>query len=538
MELKKRTNLDKFGAEWAIQTDEAKAKRVATNREKFGADHHLQTDESLAKLRATNLERYGVEYPGQSEESKAAARATNLERYGVENPFQSEEAKAKIRATTEERYGVPNAMQSDEVKAKVKATNLERYGVANPFQADTVQEKIRKTNLDRLGVAYPAQAPEVKAKIRATNIERYGVGVPFQSEAVKAKSKETLLATLGVEFPSQSPEVRAKGRKTLAKNLSEGMLSGRGRISKLNRDFAASLEARFGLTTRLEVAAGDCSFDLGIEGTNLVIELNPTVTHNADVALACLLESCALPCVSHKPLPADYHYRRALVARDHGLRLLQFYGWDTNEAALNLLAGKLEPGFTKLSARKLSLRTLSSTEANKFLGAAHFQGGVRGQKFCYGLTNGEELIAVATFGAARFGAKADYEFLRYAVKSGFIVHGGAHRLFKAFLADANPTSVVSYISFDHTTSPAFLGSIGFRELSPTGPSLVWHNPKTNKRVTHTSLLAQGADRLLGTSYGSREESGLDNEAIMGLEGYLRVFTAGNRSFRWDAEPEV
>ena len=77
-----------------------------------------------------------------------------------------------------------------------------------------------------------------------------------------------------------------------------------------------------------------------------------------------------------------------------------------------------------------------------------------------------------------------------------------------------------------------LNHCGSQELKPTGPALVWS--KGDESVPETSLLRLGADRLLGTSYGSREESGLDNHGIMLTEGWLPVWTAGNRVFTWTA----
>jgi hypothetical protein len=72
----------------------------------------------MEKLKSTNLERYGVEYTLQSEEVREKSRATNLERFGVEYPGQSEEVKEKIKATNLERYGVEHVLQNLEIMEK------------------------------------------------------------------------------------------------------------------------------------------------------------------------------------------------------------------------------------------------------------------------------------------------------------------------------------------------------------------------------------------------------------------------------------
>lgn len=529
MELKKKTNLEKFGSEWAMQTDAAKAKRRATSVERYGVEHHLQSEESLAKLRATNLERYGVEYIGQSDEAKSKIKVTNLERYGAESPFQSEELMEKVKARNLELYGVEYGPQRESVKAKIKATNLERYGSENPFQSEEIMAKVRARNLELYGVENSVQRPDVIAKIQETNLERYGSTTPLQAEEVKAKIRETNLRRRGFEYPSQDPEVRAKGRVTFFEGLASGRNVRTGRVSKLNKQFAEALRDRFDTEVLLEAARGDFSFDLAVPERNLFIELNPSFTHNADRSLGCIMGSCSDDC-GHPGIPRDYHQKRAIFARDNGLKLVQIYDWDVDPIT-TLLEGKIEGGFRKLSAKKLRLAKIEQRIANKFLKVTHSQGGLKGQTHCYGLFLDEELVAVATFGKSRFGSSAEYEFLRYAVARKTVIHGGSSRLFKGFVSDAQPTSVVSYVNFDHSTGPSFLSGLSFEEVSPTAPALVWS--KKDLRIASTSLLMQGADRLLGTSYGSREESGLNNEDIMRAEKWTRVYTSGNRVFLWN-----
>lgn len=550
-ELKKRTNIEKFGSEWAIQSDDAKEKRKATNIERYGAEHHLQTDASMAKLRATNLERYGVEFAGQSEEAKAKIRETNLERYGAENPFQSPEIQAAIRARNLELYGVEHSSQRQDVLEAIRRTNLERFGVENPFQSEELMAKVRERNLELYGVEHSSQRDDVKAKIRATNLKRYGDEVAVRSEAVRARIRETNLERYGYEYPIGSPEILEKVNATnlirygvrrplqnaeiqarAAATIAEGLASGRiqlsQRVSKLNRSFADALTETFGVTVELEVSREGHSFDLYIPEKSLFIELNPTVSHNADRSYGCMVGGHDPDC-GHTGTDRSYHQKRALFARDNGLKLVQIYDWDIDPLT-RLLDGKLRTGFENFSARKLKLESIDQKTANRFLKLTHSQGGLKGQTFCYGLYDGDRLIAVATFGASRFGASSQYEFLRYAVAQGTVVHGGAGKLFERFLSDAQPTSVISYVDFDHSTGPSFLSGLGFVEGNPTAPALVWS--KKDRRVASTSLLMRGADVLLGTSYGSREESGMNNEDIMRAEGWLRVHTSGNRVFLW------
>ena len=228
---------------------------------------------------------------------------------------------------------------------------------------------------------------------------------------------------------------------------------------------------------------------------------------------------------------ADNPYLRARAATKAGIRLKQIYPWDSAETIDRLLSFESANIERKLSARKLEVREISKKSEREFLDANHVQGFVRGSKWARGLFMGDELLAVATFGPSRFRKGYEYEFLRYAVKKGVIIRGGAPRLMKRFVSDVNPKSVLSYVDYAHTTGDTFLPSCGFVELKPSGGTIMWLH-KDGRYFTQSSIHRLGADRLLGTSYGPREVCGLNNEGIMKAEGFAAYRTAGNRVFEW------
>ena len=63
------------------------------------------------------------------------------------------------------------------------------------------------------------------------------------------------------------------------------------------------------------------------------------------------------------------------------------------------------------------------------------------------------------------------------MKPGVIIHGGQAVLMNEFIKDADPIRIISYLDYNHTTNRAtFMDALGYRELKPTGPSLIWSNP--------------------------------------------------------------
>lgn len=429
----------------------------------------------------------GAAYSHRSEGNKEKRKDNSLKKWGVEHPFQADEVKAKVEAGvagTAGRFGTEASRQA----------MLRTLGVENVGQ-------LRRREMQE---ANPMKTPEAKESFRKTMLERYGVESPLQVE-----------------------EFRLKAQKSRALNPAPG-----GRVSQVNLSWQRELSGLTGRAWGLEQLVDTSAFDLGLPEAGIYLDIHPTITHNGHLSYACIIKKCTLPCQEHKPLPRSYHFDRAQVARKAGVRLLQFYDWDDRAAMQALIYEKLRKDVRKISARKCLLTPLRKNEANRFLKLHHIQGPARGVVEAFGLFQDEELLAVATFSRARFNAKADFEFLRYAVKGGVVLHGGAGKLFKAFIEKHPQASVVSYVDFNHSTGPSFLASLNFQEGKPTGPTTVWWSPMRKMKVPQTSLLMRGADRLLGTSYGSRAASGLDNESIMLLEGFLPVHTAGNRVFHW------
>ena len=125
----------------------------------------------LNKYKQTCLEKYGVEYAQQSNKVKDKAKQTCLEKYGVEHYTNRE----KSKQTCLEKYGVESNLNIPEVKEKIKQTCLEKYGVEFSAQADVVKEKIKQTCLKRYGVPNGGCSKESLEKIKQTCLKRYGV---------------------------------------------------------------------------------------------------------------------------------------------------------------------------------------------------------------------------------------------------------------------------------------------------------------------------------------------------------------------------
>ncbi len=166
------------------------------------------------RIKNTMVDKYGVEYAAQSQIFMDKMKETTLERFGVEHANQSEEIKEKIRQTNLETYGFEYGLQNKEVKDKRNKTNLEKYGGEHVTQSDIMKEKTKKTNLEKYGVENILQCEEIKDKIKQANLEKYGHEFYSQTHECQEKIKQTSLRKYGVEHPSQNQEIMEKQIKS------------------------------------------------------------------------------------------------------------------------------------------------------------------------------------------------------------------------------------------------------------------------------------------------------------------------------------
>lgn len=119
---------------------------------------------SLELRKRTNLERYGSECVGQVEQFKDKIKQTNIEIYGFEQPAQNQEVQNKTVQTNLERYGCKSTFQNKNVRQKYKETCLKRYGVENTMQCEDFKSAWKEKFKEKYNVENPSQVAEIQAK--------------------------------------------------------------------------------------------------------------------------------------------------------------------------------------------------------------------------------------------------------------------------------------------------------------------------------------------------------------------------------------
>lgn len=424
-------------------------------------------------------------------------KKTNLEKYGSENPMGNSEVRQKVKKTNLERYGTENPGASEKVKKKIKETFVENYGATSPWlNREFVEKKVRK-RAEEKGYEYPFQSEEVQDKVKKTNLEKYGREYIGGLPQFMDKISETTLKNYGVPYGC----------------LTENCISSQGKVvSEVNKKWADLL--------------GNCSFEKNIKGSSfdleyngILIEINPSYTHNST-------RGAKFGKFEAKPKAPQYHYLKTKLATDNGYRCINIWDWDDPDKILSLIKST----DTVLYARKGEIREVSIEESKEFLEKYHLQGFCRGQEIRLGLYFEGKLTQIMTFGSPRYNKNYQYELLRLC--STCKVVGGAEKLFSYFIEKYSPKSIISYCDLSKFTGKVYERLGFFIKRNP--PAKHWYNIKTKQHIRGSLLALQGADRLLGVSYGR----GTSNEEILISEGFVCIYDCGQAVYTIEFNQEV
>lgn len=496
----KNTIKERYGVDNVLKSKEIQDKIKHTNLSKYGVEYAIMSDTVRNKIKSTLLDKYGVDSTFKSKDIQDKIKNTNLERYGVSNVFSDKDTQDKIKNTNLSKYGVEYPMQSKDIQLKAKQTSLKIYGTEYPNQSITVRDKILDSTMEHLGVSYPSQSKDIRKKMQDTCIDRYGYKYAIQSDSIKDKIKDTCMKKYGVNWPCQTDNARFS--------------TGHSADSRPNLRFAKKLDLA-NISYDREFPLENYSYDFKIANSNILIEIDPTVTHNTVWS----------PFRNDNLITKDYHMIKSKLANKYNYRCIHIFDWDDIDKIIDLLSSKNRK---RIYARKCYVKLVPINVCNKYLNTYHLQGSCRGQDIMLGLYDNDtdSLVSLMSFGKPRYNKKYEYELLRYC--SSYNVIGGAEKLFKYFVRNYNPLNVISYCD-----NAKFKGNVysklGFVLSKINSPSCHWYNISNKKHYTNNFILQHGVDSILNTNYGK----GTNNGVILIENGYLPVYDCGQSTYVWN-----
>lgn len=487
------------------------------------------------------------------------------------------ERNKKSETTLMEKYGFKNASQVPAVKEKKKEAALRRYNVENVSQASEIIEKRKQTLVSHYGVDNPMRSEIVKNRLNSVIRDKYGVDNVFANKDIQKKIKKTLLEKYGVDNISKSPENRLKVAKTtmerfgvesvlaLPENQLKAAETNKNRISKVNKKWQKKLLDATGEEFAFEQQISTTAQFADLGWNNILIDINPTVTHNNTISFVHFTSMCKnLDCDkrSHAPREKDYHQKRALAAQENGKTLLQYFDWYDPEIFINIVRAKMKQADVKIYARNTVLKEIKQPVANRFLRDNHLMGASNKQTLCLGLFDKKtnDLVHVQTYGKARLNKNYEWEAIRSCSKIGYHIPGGFSKCDKYFFEKMDPQSVISYV--DLSISQGHTDSLfdGWRLLKINKPSAMWARMVADEAeiagsdqdvdvsdtlsndlplfVKDSTARRVSADRMLGFEVGEKyprfaeDGSKITNDFVMLSEGYVKMYDAGTMTFVW------
>lgn len=280
--------------------------------------------------------------------------------------------------------------------------------------------------------------------------------------------------------------------------------------SKPNENFYKLL-LKHGLTCEREFNLDYKSYDFKIGNT--LVEINPTITHN----------STFIPYGDYHGLDKNYHKNKTQLAVDNNYRCINIWDWDN----LELIIKQLLPR-ERIYARNCTIKEVTKYEAKDFLNKNHLQGYAK-DNIRIGLYYNDQLVSIMTFDKPRYNKNYQYELVRYC--STHNITGGAEKLFKNFLLQFNPESIISYCDLSKFKGDTYY-KLGFT-LKHISVSKHWYNIKTKQHITDNLLRQRGFDQLLGNQFGCFGK-GTDNQQLMLAHGFLDIYDCGQATFVYNS----
>ena len=502
-----KTNIDKFGHEWATKSDDIKTKIKDKFIENYGVDNPSKIKEVRDKAKETMLDRFGVEHAMQSDDIKNRFKEQFTEKYGVDNPSKIKEIRDKAKETMLDRFGVEHAMQNKSIQDKCKKTNIERYGVDCPLKSNDIREGINNTNVEKYGVDNPFKSKDIREKIKNTNIEKYGVDNPFKSDIIIEKIKQTNVERYGETHISKNSEYREKYKITSHPNYINYIDNGISLFScdkNENHNFEITIDNYIHRSKSNNPLCTICNpiGDLkSIKENELYLYIKDIYggeviqsyrdVFEIDIYLPELnigFEFNGLYWHSDSKKDKNYHLDKTNYFKDRDIRIIHIWedDWTFNrdiiKSQINNWLGLI---VDRIWARKCKVILINDTKIIKnFLNDNHIQGFVN-YTLAIGLYYNDELVSLMTFdhyeGRNKM-SENDWNLSRFCNKLDTNIVGGASKLLNYFIKEYSPNRIISYADRCWSDGGLYY-TLGFNNI---GHSKVDYKYIVNEKRVHKS----------------------------------------------------
>jgi hypothetical protein len=403
------------------------------------------------------------------------------------------------------------------VQLKSKETVRKKYGCDNVSQSKEIRDRKIQTSRKNYGVDCNFQSEEVKSRIKSTWMNKYGVDCAqrknWSQETLSIlSSKESFSSFIENELTPtifNLAKILGVSKSAIAEYCYKYDLW--NLIDSSSSSYELILHNLFPFMQKTRKVLYPYEIDLYSEEHKFGIEFNGNYWHSEQ----------------HTPDP-NYHQKKSLLAEEKGIFLYHIWEYEwldprKQEIILSQINNLLGRNERKIYARQCKIKEVSSKEARVFLEENHLQGQDI-SKIRYGLYFGEELVSLMTFVKPRFDKKYQWELSRFCNKKGTSVIGGASKLFKHFIKEYEPKSILSYSQIAKTRGTLY-EKLRFKLDHISKVGYVWCREDqvlSRYQCQKHKLLKQGFE-------GSSEAEIMENQ------GFYQIFDCGNKVWVWQKE---
>ena len=375
----------------------------------------------------------------------------------------------------------------------MQTTLLDKYGditanrTSNPHESWQIAALLNKENLSNYIKTHYSKKPTIKELVKDLNTQEAQIGRKINTYGL------TDLIEYNHEHSSYEDELREYINSIY-----------KGKIEYNKRNIIPPKE-----------------IDIYIPDKKIAIEFNGTYWHSA--------------------LFRDkfYHQQKTIECGKQNIRFIHIfeYEWlDSNkkEKLKEYIKRLLDNSQNKvIQGRNTEVHDISNQEAVDFCNKYHLQDSVN-SSINIGLFYNSELVGVMTFGSPRFNTNYQYEIYRLCFKADTVVIGGAEKLFKYFLSNYNPQSIITYADISKFTGLVYL-RLGFNLIKPnhiTEPNYYWVS--LDRKLIVLDRYNTQKHRLVEKGLGTADQSERD---IMESYNFAQIFDCGNLRLEWRANKQ-
>lgn len=398
-------------------------------------------------------------------------------------------------------------------KKKREDTFIQKYGEHTPFKTKEFKEKSKQTNLLKWGTEHFRQSEKWKCENGGNEVQKRKKTIfdQFLKEnlCVVGQDDENFIVKCDIHGENKIPKGIFANRKIIGTELCAKCKPIESNVSGKEIQLFKLISEIYNGEIIRSYKIGRKEIDIYLPEEKIGFEFNGLRWHSEEFK------------------NNDYHFKKTKLCNENGIRLIHIFEDDFQykikivKSIINNVLNKSN----KIYARKTYIKKINDKNLiKKFLIENHLQGFVN-TNINYGLYYNDELVSLMTFMKSRkiinnTNKDTEYELVRFCNKIGISVIGGASKLFKHFLNDYKPKSVLSYCDISWANGGLYK-QLGFGLIGLSKPNYYYVvNGKRENRINFQK------HKLVKKGY----DPNLTEVEIMAQLGYFRIFNCGNEKY--------